>query len=121
MTQACTAKPAPPALFGPADGSIVSRSQLFRFDWIASGGAVDYYAEATSGGGLVLNSGWTTNISWPLSITHGGAYTWHVKARNAAGESGWRASRLLYARPAPPTNVSAPTGSTIQIGPSLNS
>jgi predicted CxxxxCH...CXXCH cytochrome family protein len=89
--------PAAPTLSGPYSGYYgqVGYSDeytpLTLLEWNAAAGATEYWCEVWSpDGGGSSSSGWTTGLSHnPGDLPDNYDYYWHVKARNASGESGW--------------------------------
>ena len=110
--------PGAPILNGPANAITLNRTDTVSLSWNTSSGATQYYAEFWGGPGTNINSGWTSNISWAIGTQWGGAYQWHVKAKNSSGlESAWSETRILNIRPGTPANLSAtaPTSDQIQL------
>lgn len=99
-------RPQPPELQGPSDGSQIQEGQSITLSWSATGS--EYYGEIWGGPGGTLTFGWQGETSknigsqWP-----GYTYSWHVKARNSAGESGWSSTRTFTVRPAAPSGLSS--------------
>ena len=78
----------------------------------------EYYGEVASGLGNILRTfGWQGGTSANISgLPSGDTYSWHVKARNAAGESpDWSSTRTFTVKPAVPSNLSAQVSSCRQI------
>jgi len=108
--------PPPPTPLSPLSGSTVCGGTI-NFSWKPSvDAATEYYFEysgATSG-----NSGWINAANYSVNLA-AGTYTWHVKARNAIGESAWGTSATLTIGdcPLPPTLISPPNGAKVFTGP----
>lgn len=93
------ASPVAPILNLPVDKSLVESNTLLN--WNASDRAVEYYLEYTDGT-ISGNSGWISDTSFTVNSLTLGTYTWHVKARNAGGESPWSESWTFTVQPATP-------------------
>jgi hypothetical protein len=94
--------PVAPTLVSPAD--LATTSPDFSFSWNSAAGTTEYYAEysGTSSG----NSGWISGTTFPVTSMPVGTYTWHVKARNAGGESPWSTTWAFTVQiPAPPAPI----------------
>jgi hypothetical protein len=100
--------PAAPALFSPLNGSSHSYDHDLTFQWIFSSGATEYLVEWWGGPyGPMQPCGWTASASCHVgTVTPGYTYSWHVKARNSAGESGWSSTWTFTIRQAPPAGFS---------------
>jgi serine/threonine protein kinase len=79
--------PSVPGMALPSSGSLINTGTGINLVWNAASGANEYYVEFW--GSQSGNSGWISNTSWVINGLALGSYTWHVKARNVAGESGW--------------------------------
>jgi len=90
--------PALPTLSWPPEGysgQVGYPLGEYPLAWNASSGATEYYLEWW--GGSSGNSGWTTSTSFnPGDLPDNTYYYWHVKARNAIGETGWSATWSWY-------------------------
>ncbi|MEJ5312349.1 MAG: Ig-like domain-containing protein [Anaerolineae bacterium] len=96
--------PAPPTLLSPSNGSPFNEGQSINLSWSATGN--EYYGEFWGGPGGTLTFGWQSGTSQNLGPQWAGyTYSWHVKARNSAGESGWSETRTFSVRLAAPTNL----------------
>jgi hypothetical protein len=109
-----------PALVQPADASFVAREVSPNLSWGTVAGATQYYAEFSNGTTVNLNSGWIAGTSWSPGIQLQGAYTWRVKARNAAGEESALSSRTLTVRPGTPSNLQGTALSLTQVSLTWN-
>lgn len=70
---------------------------LVLLTWNPSVGATEYYCDVWSDGGGSYSSGWTTALSCdPGDLPDNYDYNWHVKARNAYGESAWSETWYWY-------------------------
>lgn len=77
----------------------------YKFDWSSVSGADDY--EVQENGSTV---GYPSSSNWPVSGKSNGTYSYRVRARNAAGNSGWTSSKSVTVdldtqNPTPPTTV----------------
>jgi hypothetical protein len=85
------AVPAAPLLIYPAEGSQFREKDIIVLSWLNGGGAVEYEVQLTTPSGLVT-------LPWsnlPYTYLEGysqGAYSWKVRARNAAGTGVWSSS-----------------------------
>jgi hypothetical protein len=87
-----------------------------NFSWQADPEpTTEYYFEYT--GTVSGNSGWISATNYSTSL-NAGTYIWHVKARNAGGESPWSADASLTVGDCPvaPTLVSPPNTAIIFAG-----
>jgi hypothetical protein len=102
--------PSAPSLTGPISGTYFYEGDSITLYW--SGSATDYYGEILGGPGGPLSFGWQTGTSksigsqWP-----GYTYSWHVKARNSSGESGYSETRTFTVKPKAPTSLSGSASS----------
>jgi len=106
--------PAPPTLQSPANGTTFNEGQGINLSWSSTGN--EYYGEVWGGPGGTLTFGWQGGTSKDIGSQWAGyTYSWHVKARNGAGESGWSDTWTFTVKPAAPSNLSAQTASCSQI------
>jgi hypothetical protein len=106
--------PAAPALQSPSNGATFNEGQGINLSWSATGN--EYYGEIWGGPGGTLTFGWQSGTSRDIGSQWAGyTYSWHVKARNGAGESGWSSTWTFTVKPAAPSNLSAQTASCSQI------
>jgi hypothetical protein len=104
---ACLAPPDSPALQSPSNGSILAEGDDLTLIWSSATGAAEYYVECWGGPTGVVSRVLPGN-SWSLASPSAGyTYSWHAKARNAAGESAWSDTWAFTLKPAAPTNLSA--------------
>ncbi len=117
VSSCAPAAPGAPTLVSPSDITIVSRGQFTSLSWSAVSGAIEYEVELRStGGNVVIASGWAASNSWVTGFTHGGEYMWRARARNSGGTGPWSSTRLIYYQPAPPSNVQAAmNGSAVNV------
>ena len=87
ITPTSVPPPSVPGMASPTTGSLINTGTGINLVWNAASGASEYNVEYT--GTSIGNSGWISNTSWTVNSLAMGTYTWHVKARNVAGESGW--------------------------------
>lgn len=98
--------PDTPSLYNPSDGATFDEGESINLSWSDTGD--EYYGEVWGGPAGTSSFGWQTGTSrnigsqWP-----GYVYSWHVKARNGAGTSGWSTTREFTVRPAAPSGLSA--------------
>jgi len=112
----CTATtpPNPPSLSSPTNGQYFNEGESITLSWSATGN--EYYGEIWGGPGGTLTFGWQSGTSNSIGSQWAGyAYSWHVKARNGSGESGWSDTWTFTVRPAAPTNLSASVASCNQV------
>ena len=106
--------PPPPSPLSPPGGSIIEEGQSIILTWSATGD--QYFGEIWGGPGGTLTFGWQNETSKNIGSQWAGyVYSWRVKARNAAGESGWSSVSTFVVRPAPPSNLTAQVVSCSQI------
>jgi len=106
--------PPAPTLQSPGNGSAFDEGQGITLSWSATGN--EYYGEVWGGPGGTLTFGWQSGTSKDIGPQWAGyTYSWHVKARNGAGESPWSATWTFTVKPAAPSNLSAQTASCSQI------
>lgn len=98
--------PAAPTPVSPTNGATIVGSSA-TFTWNGVSGAVEYYAEYS--GPSSGNSGWITGTTFSANSLSAGTYTWHVKARNAGGESPWSASWTVIIQSPPSPIIIQPT------------
>ncbi len=114
--QSRTQPPSAPTLQSPGNGSTHNEGTSLTLAWNNVTGATEYYAEYWGGPAGTLNSGWQSGTSWYIGSQWAGyTYSWHVKARNDAGESGWSDTWTFTVKPAAPSNLSGQTASCSQI------
>lgn len=106
--------PAAPTLQSPANGSTFNEGQGINLSWSATSN--EYYGEIWGGPGGTLTFGWQSGTSKNIGSQWAGyTYSWHVKARNDAGESGWSSTWTFTVKPAAPSNLSAQATSCNQV------
>ncbi|MBK9711482.1 MAG: DNRLRE domain-containing protein [Kouleothrix sp.] len=106
--------PSEPALQSPNDGASFNEGQGITLAWSATGS--EYYGEIWGGPAGTLTFGWQSGTSKDIGAQWAGyTYSWHVKARNSAGESGWSATRTFIVKPGAPSNLNAQVASCSQI------
>jgi hypothetical protein len=98
--------PAVPTLASPTNGQVFAAQTFVQLMWDSAAGATAYYAEYWHGSEAPTSPGWQTDISSPLLTSlQAGEYSWHVKARNAIGESGWSPTWRFGMKPRTPTSL----------------
>lgn len=106
--------PSAPTLQSPTNGSTFNEGQGITLSWSATGD--EYDGEIWGGPAGTTSFGWQTGTSKAIGSQWAGyTYSWHVKARNNAGESGWSSTWTFTVRPAAPSNLSAQTVSCNQV------
>ncbi len=106
--------PAAPALNSPANGTWFNEGDQITLIWSATGD--EYYGEVWGGASGFTTFGWQDNTSKNIGSQWAGyTYSWHIKARNGAGESNWSNTWSFTVRPAAPSSLSAQTASCSQI------
>ena len=88
---ACVSAPPAPLLINPPNGSSNPYNYDLTFQWNTSSGATEYLVEWWGGPyGTMQPCGWNSSTSCPIGqVAAGNTYSWHVMARNGAGESVW--------------------------------
>jgi len=111
--------PNAPSLNSPANGYVFSESESITLSWSATG--AEYSGEIWGGPGGTLTFGLQSSASKNIGSQWAGyIYSWHVKAKNSAGESGWSSTWNFTVRPAKPTNLLASAISCNQVNLSWN-
>jgi len=111
-----TQGPPAPTLQSPSNGSDHTERAIFTLVWNSAAGATEYYAEYWGGPDGTLNSGWQGGTSWFVgSQSAGYTYSWHVKARNSIGQSGWSSTWTFTVKPLAPSLLHAQTASCSQV------
>jgi murein DD-endopeptidase MepM/ murein hydrolase activator NlpD len=106
--------PSAPSLQSPANGSTFNEGNSITLSWSTTGD--QYYGEVWDGPGGTLTFGWQNETLKNIGSQWAGyTYSWHVKARNSVGESGWSSTWTFTVRPAAPSNLDAQTASCSQI------
>ena len=110
----CTRPPATPAPQSPSDGTVFTEGDPITLSWSATGN--EYYAEVWGGPAGTIFTGWQAGTSNNIGAQWAGyTYSWHVKARNSAGESGWSATSTFTVKPGKPLNLTAQAASCNQV------
>jgi len=113
-TSVCNPPPDPPVPQSPGNGSTFDEGESISLSWSDTGD--EYYGEVWGGPGGTLTFGWQSGTSYNLGSQWAGyTYSWHVKARNDAGESGWSDTWTFTVKPAAPSNLSAQTASCSEV------
>ena len=98
--------PAAPTLFNPGNNSAHPYNYDLTFQWLLSSGATEYLLEWWGGPySPAQPCGWSNLATChvgPVEPEH--TYSWHVKARNEAGESPWSTTWSFTIRPEPPAS-----------------
>ena len=87
----CPSAPSAPSLSSPPNGSTNPSDYNLNFQWNSVSGATEYLIEWWGGPYSTMQPcGWSSSTSCSVgNVTPGHTYSWHVKARNSVGESGW--------------------------------
>jgi PKD repeat protein len=113
-TSVCNPPPDPPTLQSPGNGSTFNEGESITLCWSDTGD--EYYGEVWNGPGGTLTFGWQSGTCRNIGSQWAGyTYSWHVRARNNAGTSGWSNTWTFTVKPAAPSNLSAQTVSCSQI------
>jgi hypothetical protein len=105
-TSVCVSAPDPPGPAEPPNGAMIGEGQSITLCWSDTGD--EYYGEIWGGPGGTLTFGWQSGTCKNIGSQWAGYnYSWHVKARNSAGESGWSSTRTFTVQPAAPSNLDA--------------
>ncbi|NUQ38722.1 MAG: peptidoglycan DD-metalloendopeptidase family protein, partial [Caldilineales bacterium] len=86
--------PGAPSLNSPGNGSFYPHNYDLTFIWNSTARAESYLIEWWGGPYQAMQPcGWQSGTSCHIgTVAPGHTYSWHVKARNGAGESGWSAA-----------------------------
>jgi surface antigen len=118
-TSICNPPPDPPALQSPANGSLFNEGQSITLCWSDTGD--EYYGEVWGGPAGTTYFGWQSSTCRNIGSQWAGyTYSWHVRARNSAGTSGWSNTWTFTVRPAAPSNLSAQAASCSQVNLTWN-
>ncbi len=115
-TPPAPAQPAKPTLRDPRDGSTASSSDDVTISWNPAQNAMEYKVETW--GNTVRGCDWQNGTSCRIGQLPAGIVRWHVKARNASGESDWSDGWSLTIQDTPriititPTWTRAPTATS---------
>jgi len=95
--------PSAPSLSSPGNGSSNPYNYNLTFQWNSVSGATGYQLEWWGGTYSTMQPCvWTTSTSCPIgTIIPGYTYSWHVKAHNSYGESGWSPTWTFTIQSAP--------------------
>jgi hypothetical protein len=105
-----------PTLASPTDSAALPIGAI-NFTWDSVNGATEYeyeYSDTSSFDPPMENSGWISATNYSVNL-NAGTYYWHVKARNASGESDWSEIWTLTTYDTP-TLVSPIDGATLPVG-----
>jgi len=89
IIQAVTSLPAIPVHVWPTAGLTYPSDATVSLSWRDAAGAAQFQARLMSGTTQVAISPWQSESAWHINTIPPGSYTWQVKAKNSAGESGW--------------------------------
>lgn len=102
----CITPPPPPSPLSPPNGTVYDEGQSVALAWSATGD--DYYGEVWGGPAGTIPINWQSGTTKDIGSQWSGyTYSWHVKARNSAGESGWSGTQTFAVKPAAPTGLTA--------------
>ncbi|MDX9953134.1 MAG: Ig-like domain-containing protein [Anaerolineae bacterium] len=105
-TPSCATPPSPPTLQSPGNGSVFDESQSVTLCWSATGS--EYYGEVWGGPAGTSTFGWQADTCKTIGAQWAGyTYSWHVKAQNSAGPSGWSSTWTFTVRPNAPSGLVA--------------
>jgi PKD repeat protein len=95
--------PSAPSLNSPGNGSSNPYNYDLTFQWNSVSGATEYQVEWWGGPYSTMQPcGWSSSTSCHIgTITPGNTYSWHVRARNGYGTSGWSSTWTFSIQPAP--------------------
>jgi hypothetical protein len=97
--------PSAPTLTAPANGATFEEGQAISLQWTDAGD--DFYGEVWGGPSGTVPFGWQASTAYNLNSQPAGyIYSWHVRARNAAGTGDWSATRAFTIRPVAPGDLS---------------
>jgi hypothetical protein len=106
--------PSAPSLISPSNGANFNEGDSITLSWSSTGD--QYYGEVWGGPGGTLTFGWQNETTKNIGSQWAGyTYSWHVKAKNSAGESGWSSTWTFTVKPAAPSNLTAQTASCSQV------
>jgi PKD repeat protein len=100
----CVTPPSAPTPITPPNGANNPYNYDLTFQWNAVSGASEYLIEWWGGPYSTMQPcGWSSNTSCHIGqVIPGNTYSWHVKARNSAGESGWSGTWTFTLQAKPP-------------------
>lgn len=105
-TPSCVTPPSAPTLQSPSDGSTFDENQSLTLCWSATGN--EYDGEIWGGPAGTLPFGPQGETCTTIGTQWAGyTYSWHVKAYNSAGESGWSSTWTFTVRPNAPSELVA--------------
>ena len=110
--------PAIPTLNSPSNGATLPADHDLTFAWNGASGASQYLLEWWGGPYSTMQPcGWSTATSCHIGqIGRGYSYSWHIKARNSAGnESAWSDTWSFSTKLSTPANLQAQEVSCSQI------
>jgi len=95
--------PSAPSLSSPGNGSSNPYNYDLTFQWNSASGATGYLVEWWGGTYSTMQPCvWISSTSCHIgTVIPGYTYSWHVKARNSYGESGWSPTWTFTIQPAP--------------------
>ena len=99
--------PAAPSLLFPENGATVPSNNDMTFFWNSATGATEYLIEWWGGSySTIQPCGWSSATSCYVGhMAESSTYSWHVKARNSAGESAWSGTWTFTVPSLVPTNT----------------
>jgi len=107
----CPSAPGAPSLSSPGNGSSNPYNYSLTFQWNSVSNATEYLIEWWGGPYSAMQPcAWTSATSCAIgTVAAGNTYSWHVKARNGVGESGWSNTWTftIQAQAAPSANFDA--------------
>jgi len=104
--QPATQLPGKPSLSNPGNGESMAQSTDVTLNWNTAADAAQYKVELWGGQyGLVSPCDWQSGTSCHIGQMLPGTMSWHVKARNSAGESDWSDTRTFSIETPVPTGA----------------
>jgi len=118
-TSVCNPPPVPPTPQSPGNGSTFSEGESITLCWSDTGN--EYYGEVWGGPAGTTYFGWQSGTCRNIGSQWAGyTYSWHVRARNSAGTSGWSNTWTFTVKPAAPSYLSATAPSYSQVNLTWN-
>jgi surface antigen len=95
--------PLAPTLLIPAAQSSFPNGATVNLTWSGQGSDFEVELSQVTAGQETTQSGWITEKQWKTAnLKQSGSYSWRVRARNSAGQSGWSPSRTFSIEAPPP-------------------
>lgn len=103
--------PSIPLPVWPAASASFPEDASLSLSWTDVAGGVEFQARLLRSGVEIASTPWRSQVYWLPGGLTAGSYTWQVRARNGAAESGWSTGRALTittATPPPATPTATP-------------